>query len=385
MKQPTNELRSTLRACRMAIIAIAFASALVNVLYLTGAIYMMEVYDRVLASRSVPTLIGLSILALGLFAFQGILDILRGRLLIRTGRSIGDQLGLRVYHTIGRLTITTRTASDGLQPLRDIDQIRNFLAGAGPLALLDLPWIIFYIGACFLLHFSIGITALVGASVLISLTLIAEALTRTLTIDATTFGGKRNALAEASRRNAEVLHAMGFAPRFGRLWEVVNQKFLDCQQRVTDVTGGLGALSKVTRLALQSCILGVGAYLVIHQQATAGIIIAGSIISARALAPVDLAIANWRGLCCISAELGAHYGNAKTHPNFGRPNGTPEARTKFGGRGFKFSATGRTNCRRAGRHISAGEGKRSRNYRTERRRQVKSCARAGRRVDTGAR
>ena len=106
---------------------------------------------------------------------------------------------------------------------------------------------------------------------------------------------KRNALAEASRRNAEVLHAMGFAPRFGRLWEVVNQKFLDCQQRVTDVTGGLGALSKVTRLALQSCILGVGAYLVIHQQATAGIIIAGSIISARALAPVDLAIANWRG------------------------------------------------------------------------------------------
>ena len=190
MKQPTNELRSTLRACRMAIIAIAFASALVNVLYLTGAIYMMEVYDRVLASRSVPTLIGLSILALGLFAFQGILDILRGRLLIRTGRWIGDQLGLRVYHTIGRLTITTRTASDGLQPLRDIDQIRNFLAGAGPLALLDLPWIIFYIGACFLLHFWIGITALVGASVLISLTLIAEALTRTLTIDATTFGGE---------------------------------------------------------------------------------------------------------------------------------------------------------------------------------------------------
>ena len=140
MKQPTNELRSNAApACRMAIIAIAFASALVNVLYLTGAIYMMEVYDRVLASRSVPTYLGCRSGSRAV-RVQGILDILRGRLLIRTGRWIGDQLGPRVYHTIGRLTITTRTASDGLQPLgASIDT--ESLAGAGPLALLDLPWI----------------------------------------------------------------------------------------------------------------------------------------------------------------------------------------------------------------------------------------------------
>ena len=212
MKQPMSELAGSLRACRTAIVAIAFASALVNVLYLTGAIYMMEIYDRVLASRSIPTLIGLSILALSLFAFQGILDLLRGRLLIRIGRWIGDQLSLRVYHTIGRLTLTTRTGGDGLQPLRDIDQVRNFLAGTGPLALLDLPWIPFYIGTCFLLHFWIGLAALAGAFLLISLTLLTEALTRELTKDATTYGAKRNALAEASRRNAEVLQAMGIAP-----------------------------------------------------------------------------------------------------------------------------------------------------------------------------
>src|SRR5688572_17454896 len=150
------ELSLALRGCRSAIYAIAFASALVNILYLTGAIYMMEVYDRVLASRSIPTLIGLTILALSLFAFQGIFDLLRVRLLIRIGRWIGGQLSLRVYHMIGRLTLTTR-AADSLQPLRDIDQIRNFLSGPGPLALLDLPWIPFYLAACFLLHFWIGI------------------------------------------------------------------------------------------------------------------------------------------------------------------------------------------------------------------------------------
>ena len=295
MKQPINELSAALRSCRTAIYSIAFASALVNILYFTGAIYMMEIYDRVLASRSVPTLIGLSILALILFAFQGTLDLLRARLLIRIARWIGDQLGLRVYHMIGRLALTTRTAGDGLQPLRDIDQVRNFLSGSGPLALLDLPWIPFYVGACFLLHFWIGMAALSGAALLIALTLLAEALTRNLGKEATVLGARRNALAEASRRNAEVLQAMGIAPRFAAIWDDVSRKSLDSQQRASDVTGGLASISKVTRLALQSCVLGVGAYLVIHQQASAGIIIAGSIISGRALAPVDLAIANWRG------------------------------------------------------------------------------------------
>ena len=292
---PANQLSEALRQCRGPIIAIAIASALVNILYLTGAIYMMEVYDRVLGSRSIPTLIGLSILALVLFATQGLLDLLRGRLLIRIGRWIGEQFGIRTYHMIGRLKLTTRASGEGLQPLRDLDQIRGFLSGPGPLALLDLPWIPFYLGACFLLHFWIGMTATAGAAVLVALTLLTEALTRDATAKATSFGAKRNALAEASRRNAEVLQSMGMAARLAQVWNDASRKLLDNQQRASDVTGGLAAMSKVTRLALQSAVLGVGAYLVVHQQATAGIIIAGSIISGRALAPVDLAIANWRG------------------------------------------------------------------------------------------
>lgn len=295
MKRSSNELAAARRGCRTAIAAIAFASALVNVLYLTGAIYMMEIYDRVIPSRSVPTLIGLSILALALFAFQGVLDVLRARVLVRISRRMGEQLSLRIYDVIGRLALSTRTASDGLQPLRDIDQIRNFLSSPGPLALLDLPWIPFYIAACFLLHYWIGVAAMAGACILVSLTLFTEVFTRNLTRVTTVSGAKRSALAETARRNAEVLQAMGMAPRCAALWGEVNQQFLDSQQRVSDVTGGLGAMSKILRLALQSAVLGVGAYLVIHQQASAGIIIGGSIIAGRALAPVDLAIANWRG------------------------------------------------------------------------------------------
>ena len=293
-QRPQNELLSALHACRGAILALALASALINVLYLTGSFYMLEVYDRVLTSRSVSTLVGLSILALGLFVFQGLLDLLRGRVLVRIGRSLGESLSFRVFETIGRMALVTRGAGDGLQPLRDLDQVRGFLSSPGPLALLDLPWMPFYIGICFVFHFWIGIAALIGAICLVIVTLFTEVFTREPTRTATGYAMKRNAVAEASRRNAEVLQAMGMAPQFAAVWDEINVKYLDSQQRASDVGGGFGAISKVMRMVLQSAVLGVGAYLVILQEATAGIIIAGSILAARALAPVDLAIANWR-------------------------------------------------------------------------------------------
>jgi PrtD family type I secretion system ABC transporter len=293
-EKPRSELTESLRACRHALIGLGIGSALINILYLTGSFYMLEIYDRVLPSRSVPTLVGLSILVVCLFGFQAILDLLRGRILVRVGRSLGQRLSARVYDTIARLSLRKRVANDGLQPLRDLDQVRNFLSSPGPLAFLDLPWIPFYLGICFIFHPWLGIAAVVGALILIALTILTDQFTREPTKAATVLAAKRNAIADASRRNAEALTAMGMASRLRTLWEQTNVSFLDVQQRASDVGGGFGAVSKVIRTALQSAMLGIGAYLVIHQEATAGIIIAGSIISGRALAPVDLAIAHWR-------------------------------------------------------------------------------------------
>jgi ATP-binding cassette, subfamily C, type I secretion system permease/ATPase len=291
----SNELAHALRSCRAAIVGIAFASALINVLYLSGSIYMLEVYDRVLSSRSIPTLVGLTVLIVVLYAFQGFLDLLRGRVLVRIGRLLAESLSARIYSLIGRLALLTHASSDGLQPLRHIDQIRSFLSSPGPLALLDLPWIPFYIIICFLFHFWIGFTALVGALLIVSFTILTDLMTREPQNILTDLAGQRQAMAEASRRNAEALQAMGIAPHMATRWSTLNENFLNTYQRTSDVSGGFGAMSKVMRMLLQSAVLGVGAYLVIIQEATAGIIIAGSILSARALAPVDLAIANWRG------------------------------------------------------------------------------------------
>jgi ATP-binding cassette subfamily C protein len=218
MPRPRNELASALRACRSAIVGIAFASALINVLYLSGSVYMLEVYDRVLTSRSIPTLVGLTVLIVVLYAFQGFLDLLRGRVLVRIGRSLGESLSMRVYSLIGQLALSTRSSGDGLQPLRDIDQVRAFLSSPGPVALLDLPWMPFYIAICFLFHFWIGLTALVGALLIVSLTLLTELLTREPQKIVTELSGQRQALAEASRRNAEALQAMGMAPRVAARW-----------------------------------------------------------------------------------------------------------------------------------------------------------------------
>jgi ATP-binding cassette subfamily C protein len=269
-------------------------TGMLNVLYLTGSFFMLEIYDRVLPSRSIPTLVGLAVLALILYAFQGILDLIRGRVLVRIGASLDQDLSSRVYDVLVRQSLKTRTA-DGLQPLRDLDQVRAFLSGPGPASFFDLPWMPLYLGICFLFHPWIGIAATIGALILVGLAFLTEARTRKQVKEASGFGAQRMILAEASRRNAEVLAAMGMAGQLGMLWRETNAKYMASYQRAADVAGGLGALSKVFRMLLQSGVLGLGAYLVINQQATAGIIIASSILTSRALAPVELAIANWKG------------------------------------------------------------------------------------------
>jgi PrtD family type I secretion system ABC transporter len=290
-----SELGEALRACRSAFIGVGVMSCIINLLYLTGSIFMLEVYDRVLPSRSVPTLVGLVILAGGLYIAQGVLDLIRGRILGRIGTALDEALNNRVFDTVVRLPLVAGGRNEGLQPLRDLDNIRAFLGSMGPSAFFDLPWLPLYLAICFAFHVMIGVTALVGAVILMTLTLITEYMSRDPAREAMGLAARRNDLAASSRRNAEVLVAMGMAGRLTKRWSAANEKYLAGNQRASDVAGGLGAVAKVMRMMLQSAVLGVGAYLVIHQEATAGIIIAGSILSARALAPVDLAIAHWKG------------------------------------------------------------------------------------------
>lgn len=288
-------LISALERCRLAFIGVACMSALVNVLYLTGSFFMLEVYDRVIPSRSVPTLIGLCVLALMLYVLQGILEAIRARVLVRIGMALDEALSGRVFDVTVRAPLRGGLGTDGLMALRDLDQLRAFLSGGGPAALFDLPWMPVYLAICFLFHPLIGVAAIAGMAVLVGVTLVNDRATRKPTAQSAIHAQQRSSLAEVSRRNAEALAALGMQGRLGLRWSLVNRDYGVAQQRASDAVGGYGALSKVFRTALQSGVLALGAWLVIHNEATGGIIIASSILVSRALAPAELAIAHWKG------------------------------------------------------------------------------------------
>src|ERR1700754_4137287 len=195
-----SELGDALRACRGAFIGVGIMSCMINLLYLTGSLFMLEVYDRVLPSRSVPTLVGLAILAGGLYVAQGGLDLIRSRILGRIGTSLDEALNARVFDTIVRLPLMAGNRSEGLQPLRDLDNVRSFLGSMGPGAFFDLPWLPFYMLICFSFHWLLGVTALGGAVILVTLTLITEYMSRTPAREAMSLAARRNDLAASSRR-----------------------------------------------------------------------------------------------------------------------------------------------------------------------------------------
>ncbi|HZH10727.1 MAG TPA: type I secretion system permease/ATPase [Microvirga sp.] len=293
---------SIMASCRGAFLGVAILSGMINLLYLSGSIFMMEVYDRVLPSRSIPTLIGLSIIVIMLYLFQGLFETIRGRILARVGAALDEDLSQQVFRSQINASLRGKVEGDGQQPIRDLDQLRAFLAGGGPSALFDLPWMPLYVFLCFTFHPWLGVVALAGAGLLVIVTLLTELLTREASKAAVGAALTRNGISEGAHRNAEVVHAMGMARWISGRWSEANAHYLAHQQRASDVAGGFGALSKVLRMMLQSAVLALGAYLVINGQATGGIMIASSILTSRAMAPVELAIGNWKGF--VSARQG---------------------------------------------------------------------------------
>lgn len=275
--------------------AVALFSGAINILALAGSFYMLQVYDRVLPSRSVPTLVGFSVLMLLLYSVNGLLEYARARIMSRVGTSFDLKFAPRIFRAIQVLPLRSRGGGDGMQPLRDLDTVRSFLSGLGLSALFDLPWMPFYLVFVYLLHPSLALVAVGGALLLILLTVFTEIMSSRPLKEAASTGSRRMALAESARRNAEAIHVMGIAPHIGHNYASLNARYLADQLRASDATGGIGNITKVFRLMLQSAILGLGAYLVIQNELSAGAIIACSITVSRSLAPIETAIAHWKG------------------------------------------------------------------------------------------
>jgi PrtD family type I secretion system ABC transporter len=281
--------------CKKALIGTAVISMMINVLMLAGPLYMLQVYDRVLTSRNVETLVVLTALLVSTYSFMGFLEIVRGRILGRLALRLDRMLGARLF-TSYVANDDPKREGDPHQPLRDLEQIRQFVSGSAPTAFFDLPWAPIFLALIFLLHPLLGIVATVGAAVLVVLSISTQVLTRRPLEKAANEAAATHALVESGRRNSETLRSMAMVGRHRDRWLADHQIALSRQLKAGDVTGGLAAVTRICRLLLQSLLLGTGAYLAVNDAMSPGAMIAASIVATRALAPIEQLIGQWRSV-----------------------------------------------------------------------------------------
>ena len=291
-----------LRESARRMIGVAVFSGVINILMLSGSLYMLQVYDRVIPSRNIATLLGLSLIVLFAYLVQGYFDAMRARMLCRIATLFDGGLQASIHGALAALPLRGVKPVLMQQPLRDLDQVRGFMSGMGPTAFLDMPWIPLFLIALFLFHPAIGFTALLGTAAIIAMTLLTERISRGAAKAAMDMSAQRQVLADTTQRNAEVIRALGMTDRLTARWSQANERYLQENIRATDVYANLGSGAKVLRYILQSGMLGIGAYLVVADRASGGIMIASSIMMGRALAPVEIALGSWKQL--VAARQG---------------------------------------------------------------------------------
>jgi PrtD family type I secretion system ABC transporter len=268
-------------------------SCVVNILMLTGPLFMLQVYDRVLSSGSVPTLIALAGIVLVLYLYYGFLEYIRARVMVRVGRKFEERLRGRVFDSMAFLNLRGAVNVGG-QPISDLAAVRQYVSSSGPLAFLDMPWVPIYLFIVFMLHFWLGVAGLVAAVVIFVLAVCTETSTRVPLGKAAAAQAKAIIMTDEARRSAEAMHALGMRGVLRDRWASVQQEALDFQTKASDAGGKLSAASRVVRLLVQSGMLALGAYLAIKGQISPGAIIASSIIMGRGLAPIEQAVGNWQ-------------------------------------------------------------------------------------------
>jgi PrtD family type I secretion system ABC transporter len=293
MNQPNDIVRRALRATRPALITAVIFSFFINVMALAAPLYMLQVYDRVLVSRNISTLVALTLLVAFVYAISATVETLRSKVLIRAGVMFDRIANPDVFRAVQRVTLL-QPSPRHVQSLRDVDSIREFFTGAGLLAFCDFPWVPVYVIAAFALHPLYGFLAIGGAIITFILAVANELLTREPLKKATHEAMTANNHSVTTFRNSEVLQAMGMVEAIRARWSKHHEGTLGWQAEASNRGGLILSITKFIRMLLQSLILGVGAYLVIEREVSAGMMIAASIIIGKALAPVEIAISQWK-------------------------------------------------------------------------------------------
>lgn len=286
-------MHSTSHIYAGSVFALGLISLVSNLLLLTGPIFMLQVYDRVLASHSIPTLVALFSLVVVLYTFYAFVEFLRSRMMIRVASIVHEAISAQMFRTSIRLRMAGGTAA--IDPLRDVDSLRQFVAGPGPISLLDLPWLPIYLSVLFLFHPWLGWLAIVALVLTILLLVANEVFSQRPSQEVTAAAIRRQTQSDEIRRNAESVLAMGMQEAVSGRWQGTDSALVQLQQQMADRSAFYSAVTKAFRFLVQSAVLALGAFLVLEGEITAGLMIGASIVSSRSLAPVEQAVAHWRG------------------------------------------------------------------------------------------
>ncbi|MBP9613613.1 MAG: type I secretion system permease/ATPase, partial [Sulfurospirillum sp.] len=289
-----SELKTTILKAKQSFIFVGLFSFFINLLQLTSPLYMLQLYDRVMVSRSESTLWLLTGLVILLFATMALLEMVRSRVLVRVGNKIDNLLSDRIFESIFKLANKAPGKASSM-PLSDLTQIRQFMTGNGLFAFFDTPWMPIYILVLFLFHPYFGFFAIFSGIILAVFAVMNENTTKEKLAEANKLNRDSSVFVDASLRNAEVIHAMGMQSNIKKIWQKKYFGFLNAQMIASDNAGFWSNISKSARVLFQSLILGLGGYLAIKAELSPGMMIAGSIIMGRALAPLDLMIGSWKG------------------------------------------------------------------------------------------
>lgn len=288
-----NEFKTVIWTLKKSFYFAGFISLFINLLMLVPTLYMLQLYDRVLASRSQETLLMLTLIMIVMFAVMGTLELVRSRILIRVGNAIDSQMSTRLFDAMFALA-NRYPGKATAQPLGDLTQIRQFLTGTPLFAFFDTPWMPIYVGIMFLFHPYFGWFSIFAIIVALGLTLINEKRTKAGLEASNRFYQSSQTFIQSSLRNSEIIEAMGMHANVRRRWYSRYISFLNEQSHASDEAGLWSNMSKTTRMLMQSLVLGLGGYLAIVGEVTPGMMIAGSIVMGRALAPIDLMTSTWK-------------------------------------------------------------------------------------------
>jgi len=297
----SSELKEAILASKKSFIAVGIFSLFVNLLMLVPSIYMLQLYDRVMTSRSEDTLIMLTLIVMVLFITMALLEIVRSKILVKIGNKLDSILSQRVFDTLFELA-NKHPGKASSMPLNDLTQVRQFMTGNGIFAFFDTPWIPIYVSMLFMFHPVLGYFSIFAAIVLVSLTIFNEYSTKAKLAQANSFNRASTTFVDANLRNAEVINAMGMRNNIKEQWKEKYYGFLNAQNEASSKAGIFSNVSKSSRMMFQSLILGLGGYLAIHNEISSGMLIAGSILMGRALAPLDLLINTWKGFSSARAS-----------------------------------------------------------------------------------